>query len=257
MSMDPPALGAMMRYFATLKAGAASKSGIPTGTRMDPYSEVVPLLPDQYAYVLNYCESRLLHPMGFERVLGYPDDQVDMEFVFRYIHPDDLPAVTRIVERTIRSMYDQRTPTTPFATFMSLDYRVRKANGSYLKILRQTAVCEVEPITNTMLSTLSICKDISNIKQSNKIGWQGLGPGLDEMDMRDILSENGNLVYRPSAREMDVIRKMADGCSSARIADELNISLHTVNTHRKNLLQRTGLPNAMALVALAKEQGWV
>ena len=140
---------------------------------------------------------------------------------------------------------------------MSLDYRMLKANGEYVKILRQTTVFELDPKNGTVLSTLSICKDISNIKASNRVGWQGTGPGTELMTMDDILRAHGNVLYRPSPREMDVLRKLAEGKSSQVIAHELGISNHTVNSHRRNLLHRTGLKNSAQLVRHISELGWL
>ena len=150
------------------------------------------------------------------------------------------------------------TPHTwPLAAVMSIDYRVRKANGKYIKILRQVCVIDTDPISGQALTTLSICKDISNIKSSNQIGWQCMGPGTEEMDMRDILPGLPNVLYRPSSRELDVIRKLAEGKNSKRIAAELHISQHTLNNHRRNLLQRTGQRNSVELVRRMTELGWL
>lgn len=215
----------------------------------------VPLLPDQFAYVVDYRANRVVAARGFQHVLGYPDEDITLDFIFRYIHPDDLSAVTRIVERAVRLMIATRPLVPPYGSVMSIDYRVLKANGEYIKILRQVTVHEVDHATGSVISTLSVCKDISNIKPSNQVGWQALGPGTEDMDMSDILQVVGNLVYRPTSREMDIIRKLAEGKNSKTIGLELHISEHTVNNHRRNLLQRTGLKNTAELVRRMTEGG--
>ncbi len=249
-----PWLERIMRYFDGLRE--PSRTGAGPNHQLPPPG-FIPLLPDQYMYAVDYRSGKVFMADGFERVLGYRDADIDLEHVFSYIHPEDQPAVTAVVERALRSLFSSTDRVWPLAAVMSIDYRVRKANGEYIKVLRNVCVIEVDTLTGKALTTLSICKDISNIKQSNTIGWQCMGPGTDDMDMSDILPGLPNVIYRPSAREMDVLAKMVLGMESAAIALQLNISLHTVNTHRKNLLQRTGMPNALALIAMAKEQGWV
>lgn len=133
-----------------------------------------------------------------------------------------------------------------------------KANGEFIKVLRQVCVLSVDQGTGRVASTLSICKDISNIKTSNEIGWQYHGPDPTiEMDISDIMEALPNVTYRPSARELDVLVKLAEGKSSRRIAAELDISEHTVSSHRKHLLARTGARNSAALIAMAVSRGWV
>lgn len=249
-----PELERLMNYFVSLRGSRSVERTSVNGHH--PASGLIPLLPDQFIYAVDYTLGELFLAEGFERVLGYPDQDINLERVFAYIHPDDLPAVTAIVERALRQVFASPTRIVPFSSVMSLDYRFRKANGEYIKILRQVSVLEYDPRAGRVISTLSICKDISNIKQSNHIGWQATGPGTEKMDMSDILPQHGNVLYRPSAREMDVLAKLAEGKNSTRIGSELGISSHTVNTHRKNLLQRTGCKNVAALIARATEQGW-
>ncbi len=44
---------------------------------------------------------------------------------------------------------------------------------------------------------------------------------------------------------------LARGCSSKEIADKLNISVHTVNTHRKNITRKTGIKSVAGLAVYA------
>jgi|TARA_Y100000813_G_C24035266_1_gene291809 DNA-binding NarL/FixJ family response regulator len=60
-----------------------------------------------------------------------------------------------------------------------------------------------------------------------------------------------------SDREMQVIRYVGKGLSSEEIASELNVSIHTVNSHRKNVLKKLGLKSPTELIVYALKQGWV
>lgn len=54
-------------------------------------------------------------------------------------------------------------------------------------------------------------------------------------------------------REMEIIRLVAEGLSSAEIGEKLFISPRTVDTHRNNILQKLDLPNVAALVRFAMQ----
>lgn len=60
-----------------------------------------------------------------------------------------------------------------------------------------------------------------------------------------------------SVREMEIVKLIANGKSSAQIADHLIISVHTVNSHRKNILKKLGLKSPTELIIYASEMGWV
>lgn len=57
--------------------------------------------------------------------------------------------------------------------------------------------------------------------------------------------------YELSDRETDVLVLVAKGMSSKEIADTLNISIHTVNTHRKNITHKTGIRSVAGLAVYA------
>lgn len=59
-----------------------------------------------------------------------------------------------------------------------------------------------------------------------------------------------------SAREAEVITMIAEGMTNAQIADRLFLSAHTVNTHRKNIMQKLGVNNTAALVMYAVKSGF-
>lgn len=56
-----------------------------------------------------------------------------------------------------------------------------------------------------------------------------------------------------TTRQRDVLRLICAEQSTTQIANSLHISVNTVETHRKNLLHRTGVKNAAGLVKYALE----
>lgn len=60
-----------------------------------------------------------------------------------------------------------------------------------------------------------------------------------------------------TSREREVLELIAKGYQGKAIADELFISLNTVKFHRKNLLSKAGVRNAVQLVDWSRKQGLV
>lgn len=54
-----------------------------------------------------------------------------------------------------------------------------------------------------------------------------------------------------SDREIDVLKLLVEGNSNKEIADKLNISTHTVISHRKNISQKTGIKSVSGLTIYA------
>ena len=60
-----------------------------------------------------------------------------------------------------------------------------------------------------------------------------------------------------SSREKEVLELIADGLTNPQIAEKLFLSLHTVDSHRKNLLTKFGTNNAASLIKLAAKYNMI
>ena len=62
---------------------------------------------------------------------------------------------------------------------------------------------------------------------------------------------------KPSEREIDILKAMAEGYTSKEIAAQLFISENTVEAHRKSLFYKLGARNVANLIYKAIEQGYI
>ncbi|MGY6523438.1 MAG: response regulator [Mongoliitalea sp.] len=80
-------------------------------------------------------------------------------------------------------------------------------------------------------------------------------------DYRKVLNEIENSKFpdyfsekiKLSKREIQIIKKICDGSTNREIADQLALSQHTVETHRKKIHQKLGVSSVAELVSKAKE----
>ncbi|NVO08802.1 MAG: response regulator transcription factor [Bacteroidales bacterium] len=57
-------------------------------------------------------------------------------------------------------------------------------------------------------------------------------------------------------REIEVLKLIAQGCTTPQIADKLYIAPSTVETHRRNLIDKLGVANSKELIRYAIENGY-
>jgi putative nucleotidyltransferase with HDIG domain len=90
--------------------------------------------------------------------------------------------------------------------------------------------------------------------------------GLDELAVRQVLYElpQGKGSRRRatgpcplSARELDVLRRLAEGKVYKQIAAELDLSASTVRSHLHNVYGKLGALDRAQAVLMATEQGWI
>ncbi len=100
------------------------------------------------------------------------------------------------------------------------------------------------PATLSMFDALISAADTPTAVEST------LNKLLDEDDE----TEQGVLQEILSVREIDVLKLLANGLTNKEIADQLNISIHTVISHRKNISQKTGIKSVSGLTIYAVTQ---
>ncbi|MCF3108129.1 response regulator transcription factor [Niabella sp. CC-SYL272] len=71
------------------------------------------------------------------------------------------------------------------------------------------------------------------------------------------LKETGQALPAITRREKEVLLLIARGLTNAEIAEQLFISVPTVNTHRKSLLEKFDAKNTAILISKAVRQGMV
>jgi len=82
----------------------------------------------------------------------------------------------------------------------------------------------------------------------NRISAHMLDEMLDD-SVKDIEDEKPE--QNLTKREIEIIKLLANDLSNHQVSDRLNISLRTVETHRRNLMQKLNLKSAVALVRFA------
>ena len=71
---------------------------------------------------------------------------------------------------------------------------------------------------------------------------------------REKNKELTNIREELTSREIDVLLQLLKGFSNKKIADKLNISVHTVISHRKNITEKTGIKSLPGLTIYAITQ---
>ena len=211
---------------------------------------------DFYYMILNIVEANLdFVSEHIEKVLGVSPKDFSLADFFDRIHPEDQPIVLSF-ENFIGTFY-ANLPIEKIPYYKTrYDYRVRKANGDYLRILQQVVVIDYDD-EGFFYKTLGVHTDISDLKTEGKpllsiIGLDG-EPSYININVEQKYIATSFL----SKREKQIINLMISGKVSKEIANELSLSQHTIDTYRKKLLKKTATSTTAELIGKVIREGWV
>ena len=166
-------------------------------------------------------------------------------------HPDEImrlnlgrPKIIKLAQELYQAKEGSR--------FLSTDFRMRNSSGDYSRMLVQGYLV----YKSTPRETVYFLKLHTNIDwwQKKDLGFHyyvGEDPAFFRFPDLELL----NMGMLLSRREFELLRLIERGLSSEQIAEELFLSINTVNTHRSNMLKKTGKEAISDLIYSYKERG--
>jgi hypothetical protein len=192
-----------------------------------------------------FCSQGSLQMLGIN-----PEDLTSYHFK-ETTHPEDLKRHELGLVKLFKIAHELFV-TKKGEMLISTNFRLRNITGNYTNQLVQCYLFYRKVPYDTVY-LFNVNTDISWCKKM-KNGFQYYA-GNDLSYFRypdDELLLTGNVF---TDREFEIIRMIQNGLDSELIAEKLFLSKHTVNTHRKNILEKTGKAHISDLIYDLHERG--
>jgi DNA-binding CsgD family transcriptional regulator len=168
------------------------------------------------------------------------------------IHPDDLDkwlkSLKELMEFTLANISEEDRQKANY----TWNYRFKNAEDVYVNLIQNTTPLAFDshgkPIVGLAHYTVLHCDIKIDISASAK-----LLNNQNEYDTIYFKNYGQKLLSKGvSNRERDVIRLLVLDFSSKEISQKLNISSHTVDTHRRNILKKLNISSTGELIGMLK-----
>lgn len=183
---------------------------------------------------VTWCNDRLAATVGFssEEMAG-----MGMEFFQHIMHPDDFKLAAVAQQSFINNK----------AQFGGLA-RIRKKGEIDYSWLIGLEVPFTHDKNGRVVEILCAFLDLTDAIDTNV--------QLSEALSAILRRQNENLFNKLTPREKDVLAMAVKGLNNKEIANSLNLSRYTVETHRKNIRLKLKVRNTSELVTIARKIGF-
>jgi len=245
------------RYWNRLELPSKS-----TAPEAENWQQLIPLL-EQLSFVncvqilvSDRKTMRFLCAIDKRNVTGYDQRfylaEDGLDFSISNIHPEHLHGILTIQQKAFDFFLPNQKDQNKIV--VNFDGIYRKFSGQYIHFLQQSIGIEFD---KSGLATvfLSYIHDISHLKKektgnlvisfANEIRWWNYNYEVQCLEELHPLSK----------QERRILSYLSQGKSSKEIANDLFISSHTVDTHRRNLLSKTNCIDTSAMVSYARLVG--
>ncbi len=210
--------------------------------------------------VVNHAEHKYeFFSENVKQILGYDAEEFykgNVEFGMSLVHPEHaqifsdhiFPAMFNAIDR-----YKEAGDVKKIR--LAYNFKFKRKDQAYVWLSQHMSILEVDQENNPLLS-MYFMTDINALKKDSRLDFTV-----------SVLDETGyynpvHIITYPdaeplslTARELQILKLIGEGKSSQSIAEQLVISRHTVNTHRKNMLEKTGAKNTTELLSLSFVKG--
>jgi DNA-binding CsgD family transcriptional regulator len=176
-------------------------------------------------------------------------------------HPQDFDLLNRKVAPDCLNFFRTMAAEKCVNIVYSYNYRMCNAKNEYVTLLQPSSYIASD-VQGLPAGMIGVVFDITHFKPDlsivhtieetvryngslvNNLLFKKVHPILESWELRLI-----------STREMEILKYMAAGQSSKQMADRLNISINTINNHRKNMLAKTNCNSSAELMNYAAKHG--
>lgn len=157
-----------------------------------------------------------------------------------YFHPNDR-ILLKEIHTKLFDYYYQTSEAERGRLKFHFNYRLKKGDGSWIQLMQQSIFIYMKE--GIPVHDFSMCTDITEYKKDNDMTL-----AVYKLDDQEIYHKVFEYVigekwldeqYQISEREVEIISMVANCDTTKQIASNLNLSIHTVNAHRKNILKKT------------------
>jgi DNA-binding CsgD family transcriptional regulator len=192
----------------------------------------------QFFYVADIPRFQLLYtsPQVLD-IYGIEPEKFDLSYNFFNTHPLEIQRRSRARVNVIEAGQELFLKKSG-AVVISSNFWVKTFIGEYIPVLVQNYLFYCSSPVNTVyiLQINTPIERFSKIIKRNQYHWFA-GTDLSYLRYPDeeLVLTGTNL----SGRELEVIKCIHKGMGSREIGERMSLSIHTINTHRRNILKKT------------------
>jgi DNA-binding CsgD family transcriptional regulator len=230
-------------------------SGFQGINRADPLMQEIEEMTDQYDQFF-FAGDLIKMAVTFTsnrsyRMIGIEPENVTPYHFFEATHPDDIDrhnlGRTHLFKKG-QDLYIAKEG----KELISTNLRLRNPAGAYTNMLFQCYYFYYPLPFNTVF-VIQVHTNIDRFKTIYEKNHYYSGNDLANFRYPDDQLLKTRAIF--SAREFDIIKMIRDGFESEQIAQTLFLSIQTVQTHRKNILSKSGMTRMADVITALERSG--
>lgn len=206
---------------------------------------------DQMLLVMDITNAEIIYTSKQSvEMLGIESEKNDPFEMMERVHKDDIHRFG-LGRAKLLEMDSELFSSHGESKVFSSNFRMRKPDNTYCNHLFQIYLFYNATSNTVYLVQINTNIDKFEMKEDTFQYYAGNDETLFRFPDKELLE----IGHKLTLREFEILELLADGHSSDEIAEKLSVSVHTVRTHRKNIMEKYDKTHLTDIIVLFKDQG--
>lgn len=211
------------------------------------FNKSILLFPEEAVYIYSLSSRKLIFAKGWEAVLGYPDEEMNLKLVFSTTSEKYIQFALEINNKSLQFLDDQRDNLEQYCLLMELE-KIHK-NGSLVPMIVKIAV--LDSIDNKVNNVIGRFQVNRSIKLGNVMKYAAYGP--EKSKFEETLNKLLFHHYAISQKELEAISLVSEGYTFKEIAYKFGISHSAVEKRILPLYKKFNVKSMAHLIRFCFE----
>jgi DNA-binding CsgD family transcriptional regulator len=234
-----------------MRAGDYSKSfitAIPadlTSERAKHFKKTIPCFPDEAVYIYSFKENRMIYADGWEEILGYKNDEINMLTIVSITSPEYAPFSNELNDKALMFIQTKTERLEEYSFTIELK-KIHK-NGTAVPLISKVGVFSSEGGRATAIIGRSQVNH--SIKLGKVMRYAAYGP--DKSEFEEELNKQLFNYYAISKKEKEALALISSGYSFKEVANHFNVSSSAIEKRIIPLYKRFDVKSLTHLISFA------
>ncbi len=209
------------------------------------FKQTILTFPDEAVYIYSFKESRMIYAHGWEEILGYRDDEINMLTIVSITSPEYAPFSNELNDKALMFIQSKTEELEKYSFTIELK-KIHK-NGKAIPIISKVGVFSSE--MGRVTAIIGRSQINHSLKFGNVMRYAAYGP--DKSEFEEELNKQLFKYYAISQKEKEALSLVAKGYSFKEIANYYNVSQSAIEKRIIPMYKRFNVKSLTHLISFS------
>ena len=209
------------------------------------FKNTIPRFPEEAVYIYSFKEKRMIYADGWEDILGYRDDEINMLTIVSITAPEYAPFSYELNDKALKFIQSKTEQLEKYS--FTIELKKLHKNGTPVPLISKVGVFSSE--NGTVTAIIGRSQINRSITLGKVMRYAAYGP--DKSEFEEELNKQLFQHYAISQKEKEALSLVAKGYSFKEIANEFKVSPSAIEKRIIPMYKRFDVKSLSHLLSFA------